>query len=539
MSNHLSFRSFFICVVCIIIHVNVFCFLSLSIVSFINATPVGPASSSFSYIINSVTNIPNIFYTTGKVGLFTEELNTTIRVSSGDTLNISSTGDCCYTPGKCFDSHGDPDLELVLLVDTQPSLPDGSLVYQIATSSTNVSKWLPATGSIYADNGSGFLFLAFWDVNNFDNTGEFHVSVELFPSSFVDNKVRTQICYEDVAVPNGVFLFDTGGNKIQSHGASITEVNGTYYMYGESDLVNYFANLTITIYSSTNLADWKYEGYAVNQSQVTSFMNMSSETFFFAIERPHVLFNTATQNFVMWLHVWTYDFVVGGSMILTSASPYTNWSILNFDEKTFGRDGGDFSLFIDPQSTSSPKDAYRIVYNGDNPDPQSMYVLHLTPDYLAISGVVSFVRNLEGLLESPGIFYESDFGCYYLFSGLQNGFVPTSTFVWRAFSLSGPWIPTNITLGYLPDPLSQLPDGLPSWNGQTSFILDLGFRKVWIADRWAIYDCISESTKNDCYHQPGFGLVTQLPNATVLWLNIHIQSEDNLTIYWNDFFHTK
>lgn len=63
-------------------------------------------------------------------------------------------------------------------------------------------------------------------------------------------------------IVNGIPWYDQNGKPVSAHGANIVKDNGRYYMFGElkTDSANVFTG--ISCYSSSDLADWKYEGVA-------------------------------------------------------------------------------------------------------------------------------------------------------------------------------------------------------------------------------------------------------------------------------------
>ena len=70
-------------------------------------------------------------------------------------------------------------------------------------------------------------------------------------------------CYSKRVIASGIPLFDDNNHIINAHGASIIEDGGRYYMFGEwkSDTTNAFPGFSC--YSSPDLANWKFEGVAL------------------------------------------------------------------------------------------------------------------------------------------------------------------------------------------------------------------------------------------------------------------------------------
>ena len=88
-------------------------------------------------------------------------------------------------------------------------------------------------------------------------------------------------------IRNDVFWKDTSGNFIYSQGGGVLRVGSTYYWYGVyyGGAATYAANpvnqnsdtsfVAITTYSSTDLANWKFEGNALTHASMASKLTMS------------------------------------------------------------------------------------------------------------------------------------------------------------------------------------------------------------------------------------------------------------------------
>ncbi len=92
---------------------------------------------------------------------------------------------------------------------------------------------------------------------------------------------------------------DSEGNHINAHGGGIKFQDGTYYWYGEHKGNNSKAHVGINVYSSKDLYNWKKEGVALGveddpDSEITAGSVM---------ERPKVVYNEKTKQYVMWFHL--------------------------------------------------------------------------------------------------------------------------------------------------------------------------------------------------------------------------------------------
>jgi hypothetical protein len=109
-------------------------------------------------------------------------------------------------------------------------------------------------------------------------------------------------------IKNDVFWKDTQGNPIYSQGGGVLTVGNTYYWYGVNytGAASYLANPTnqnsntgfvaITTYSSTDLANWKFEGNALTYASMASKLTMTTSTW---IGRVGATYNATTKKYVI------------------------------------------------------------------------------------------------------------------------------------------------------------------------------------------------------------------------------------------------
>ena len=99
---------------------------------------------------------------------------------------------------------------------------------------------------------------------------------------------------------NGQEWLDTDGNPINAHGGGVLYHNGTYYWYGEhkTDFTT-SAMVGITCYSSKDLRQWKNKGVVL---AVVDSVGADLERGC-VMERPKVIYNETTKQFVMWFHL--------------------------------------------------------------------------------------------------------------------------------------------------------------------------------------------------------------------------------------------
>ena len=152
----------------------------------------------------------------------------------------------------------------------------------------------------------------------------------------------------------GKYLYDTNGDPIQAHGGQILPFNGRYYWFGEDKTGILGRSLGeerftrwhngIRLYVSDDLISWENLGIvAVGKTDdKTAPFDPANIT-----ERPHVIYNAATQKFVMWVKTCgPCDYSVRkpktGYAVAVSDRIDGEYKYLRTDE--MGK-GGDFDIF--------------------------------------------------------------------------------------------------------------------------------------------------------------------------------------------------
>lgn len=316
---------------------------------------------------------------------------------------------------------------------------------------------------------------------------------------------------------------DDQGVHINAHGGGILFHEGAYYWFGEHKTKGRGgnrANVGVRCYSSQDLYNWKNEGVALAVSE-----DEDSEIVRGCIlERPKVIYNAKTKQFVMWFHLELrgqgYKAARTGLAVADKvAGPYTyqrsfrphagQWPTnMSDDQQTRAKElleqgrelkedqairvGGytardlekgqmarDMTLFVDDGT------AYHIHSAEEN---FTLHISELTPDYRDFTGRYARVRP-GGKNEAPAIFKHQ--GRYYLLTSGCTGWRPNAARSFVADSIWGPWKSLgNPCVGAEPE------SGLGSektFGGQSTFILPVqGHKDLFIAmlDVWRPHDAI-------------------------------------------------
>ncbi|MEY4387961.1 MAG: hypothetical protein RLY20_3244 [Verrucomicrobiota bacterium] len=301
---------------------------------------------------------------------------------------------------------------------------------------------------------------------------------------------------------------DTSGQFINAHGGGILFHQGTYYWYGElKEGTTYLTaankswggtrvvNGGFSCYSSTNLYDWKNEGIALTPSQREPESDLHCEK---VNERPKVIYNAKTKQFVMWFHQDEPDYSAARSGVAvsdTATGPFKYigsfrpnagiWPVnATPQDKRPGKEnklahdfaGGqmarDMTLFVDDDGK-----AYQFYSSEGNP---TMHVSLLTDDYLKPAG--KYARIFIGRsMEAPAVFKRG--GKYYLIASGCTAWEPNAARSAVADNIFGPWTE-------LGNPCRGI-EADKTFRGQSTFVLPVAGRPdsyIAMFDRWKQWD---------------------------------------------------
>ena len=284
-----------------------------------------------------------------------------------------------------------------------------------------------------------------------------------------DSAVRTRF---DSITPGRVWL-DTAGNRIQAHGGSVIAVDGVFYWYGEnkefttpgSDIWHW----GVRCYSSTDLYNWEDRGLIIppDEDDPTSPLHPTQY-----LDRPHIIFNERTRQFVCWVKVMTPGEITQRSTVLVADSILGPYRIVREWIRPLSMDAGDFDLVVDP-SDGKGYYVFERVHS-------ELIVADLTDDYTDVTGYYSthFPQpQPPHVREAPAYFRRNRM--HYLITSGTTGYYPNPSQAAVARSYHGPF--------------TILGDPHPSDSSRTSFRTQIssvfehpGKKDLYIAlgDRW-------------------------------------------------------
>jgi len=310
----------------------------------------------------------------------------------------------------------------------------------------------------------------------------------------------------------GAIWPDNNAVHINAHGGGILTFNGTYYWFGEHKTEGRKGNNTLVgvhCYSSKDLYNWKDEGIALRISEDTTSLIQKG----CVIERPKVIYNKKSKQFVMWFHHELkgkgYDAAMTGVAVsknvagpykwLKSVNPNAGiWPVnftaeqkaLKFTEKlkdwseewktavkqglfvqrdfTKGQMARDMALYVDDNGK-----AYHIHASEEN---LTLHISELNDDYTDFTGKYITVAP-AGHNEAPSLFKKD--GKYFMITSGCTGWAPNAARLMSADSIMGEWsFIGNPCIGDKAD---------ITYNSQSTYILPVPGKNgqfIFMADRW-------------------------------------------------------
>ncbi|MBN1561696.1 family 43 glycosylhydrolase, partial [candidate division KSB1 bacterium] len=267
----------------------------------------------------------------------------------------------------------------------------------------------------------------------------------------------------------------------------------------------------VHVYSSTDLYHWRDEGIALSVVKDDTTHDLREGC---VLERPKVIYNEKTGQFVMWFHLefkgTNYRTARSGVAVASQVTgPYSyvrsfrpnagHWpknieerqkqvpeqfrdhdysggelpdapDKLNLCARDFagGQMARDQTLFVDDDGT-----AYHLYASEEN---STLHISRLTDDYLSYAG--DYIRVFEGrFMEAPAICKRD--GKYYFIGSGCTGWAPNAARSAVAESIWGPWRELgNPCVGE---------DAETTFHSQSTFLLPVqGMKDAYIfkADRW-------------------------------------------------------
>ncbi|WP_442815543.1 RICIN domain-containing protein [Streptomyces sp. NBC_01207] len=288
---------------------------------------------------------------------------------------------------------------------------------------------------------------------------------------------------------------DTAGQGVQAHGGGVLKVDDYYYWFGE-DRGDDNKFRYVSAYRSKDLKNWEPRGHVLTQEADPEIRSA-------VIERPKVLYNEKTRQFVMWMHKEADDsYAEARAAVAVSSTidgPYT-WkgSFRPKDASGAEHMSRDITVYEDKAAGK----AYMISSANYNAD---LHIYELTDDYTQVKGLVANPWPGQHR-ESPALFKRGD--VYFMLTSGTSYWDPNQQKYATATSLAGPWSPMK-DVGSHNGHHSQTAFVLPVEGSDTTSFLYMG-------DRWA-------GVWSDPKH---------VNDSTYVWLPLAFPTATTMTLPW-------
>ncbi|MFE9399087.1 RICIN domain-containing protein [Streptomyces flavidovirens] len=260
-----------------------------------------------------------------------------------------------------------------------------------------------------------------------------------------------------VTIPNGTQFTDTAGAGVHAHGGGVIKVGSSYYWFGENrNEDNTFRY--VSAYRSTDLKNWELVRHVLTRAADPELTDAK-------IERPKVVYNSATGKYVMWMHkenAGDYNQARAAVAVSDTVDGDYTWQ---GSFRPLGHMSRDITLFKDDDGTG-----YMISAARDNYD---LHIYRLTADY---TGVDTLVANPwpGGHREAPALFKRN--GVYFMLTSGATGWNPNQQKYATATDIAGPWTA-----------MRNVGDST-AYGSQTAYVLPVqgtaGTEYLYMGDRW-------------------------------------------------------
>lgn len=285
---------------------------------------------------------------------------------------------------------------------------------------------------------------------------------------------------EQNTIVNGALWYDDRGENIQGHGGNILEYEGRYYWVGEYKENANFSG--IALYSSSDLADWKFENMILTPDTPDDDGTIG----FCTIERPKLIYNGS--EFVLWAH-WENGKDYGESKLIVAKCDTVNGDYefvdrFNPKSRTYNAETGeyeittnrslDMTIYNDTETDADGtihNQAYLISANGHN-----MALYKLTQDCMDVIPEESYQFWMGAGREAPALVKSGDY--YVLVTSGQSGWYPNQSMYGYTKNITDPngWTPA--------DELKTIGNNSTFYSQPTNIAAIGDGQYIYMGDRW-------------------------------------------------------
>lgn len=247
------------------------------------------------------------------------------------------------------------------------------------------------------------------------------------------------------SVPVGKSWYDNNGEMIQAHGGGFLQMEdeqgAVYYWVGENKDHNGSSFNGINLYSSRDLLNWKFENTVLKPDSENPALRDNK------IERPKLIYNKSTEQFIIWGHWETADSYASSQICVavsdTVNGDYTflghwrpggeekNWRTKSVNGSTiFVKDEGYESAVTNQITPDGNMSRDMTVYVDGNrgylvsacADKHSICIYELNDEFTDVLPGSEYHVFESDKLEAPAIIKSGDY--YYLMGSGQSGWYP-------------------------------------------------------------------------------------------------------------------
>ena len=284
---------------------------------------------------------------------------------------------------------------------------------------------------------------------------------------------------------------DKDGTHLNAHGYCILQHEGKYYWYGSHKIVGKTESekneAGVRCYVSSDLLNWSNSGLVFSVTAKGQHPDVADAGI---LDRPKVVFNRATQKYVMYFKLYPPT-AVGGTKgtdvayvgVATADQPLGSFEYQGkFTGAGSPKGSGDFAIFQDDDGT-----IYHIAVH--KPD-KSLVCGRMSKDGLRPVGDYTVMDGVTHATEGPALFRRG--AKFYLLGSGSTGWDPNPARMFVADRISGPYQPLGNPCEGM-NPHNQMgPE--KSFGGQSTFVMPSpGKPDEWIAmfDIWNPKDPIN------------------------------------------------
>ncbi|GAB3160698.1 RICIN domain-containing protein [Myceligenerans halotolerans] len=265
---------------------------------------------------------------------------------------------------------------------------------------------------------------------------------------------------DEVTVQNATQFTTTNGSPVHAHGGGVVKSGSYYYWIGENRHQDHNGFRYVSCYRSTDLANWEFVNNVLTQSSDPELQDAK-------IERPKIMYNAATDRYVIWAHKENgADYSEARAAVAVST---TNQPCGSYDYRgsfrPLGHMSRDIGVFVDDDGTGYMYSAARENYD--------LHIYRLTADYAEIDELVADPWHGDHR-EAPALFKRG--GTYFMLTSGSTGWSPNQQKYATAPSITGPWTA-----------MQNVGDST-MYGSQTAFVLPIqgsqGTDYLYMGDRW-------------------------------------------------------